>query len=36
MIAITGGTGIKATFVPTWGGGTRAVTRTVESVPHAR
>ena len=31
LIVVTGGVGIKATFVPTWGGGTRAVTRQVES-----
>lgn len=36
MVVVTGGTGIKATFVPTWGGGTRAVTRTIESVPASR
>ena len=33
LVVVTGGVGIKATFVPTWGGGTRAVTRTVEAPP---
>jgi len=26
LIVVTGGVGVKATFVPTWGGGTKAVT----------
>ncbi len=30
LVVVTGGVGIKATFVPTWGGGTEAVTRPVE------
>jgi len=30
LIVVTGGVGVKATFVPTWGGGTEAVTREVE------
>lgn len=29
MIVVAGGTGGKATYVPTWGGGTRAVTRRI-------
>jgi len=29
MIVIAGGVGIKAAYVPTWGGGTRAVSRRV-------
>lgn len=29
LVVVTGGTGIKASFVPTWGGGTQAVTRVV-------
>jgi hypothetical protein len=29
MIVVTGGTGGKATYVPTWSGGTRAVTRRI-------
>lgn len=32
LIVVTGGVGYKATFVPTWGGGTTAVTRTVEVI----
>ena len=31
MMVILGGTGAKSTYVPTWGGGTRAVTRVVEA-----
>jgi hypothetical protein len=30
LIVVTGGVGIKATFVPTWGGGTEAVTREIK------
>ena len=30
MLAVLGGPGAKSTYVPTWGGGTRAVTRVVE------
>ena len=30
LIVVTGGVGIKATFIPTWGGGTEAVTRAIE------
>lgn len=30
MLVVLGGPGAKSTFVPTWGGGTRAVTRVVE------
>lgn len=29
MVVVAGGTGGKATYVPTWGGGTRAVTRRI-------
>ena len=32
LIAVAGGTGIKATVVPTWSGATRAITRVVEPV----
>ena len=32
LIVVAGGTGIKANIVPTWGGGTRAVTRSIEPV----
>ena len=32
LIAVAGGTGVKATVVPTWSGATRAVTRIVEPV----
>ena len=31
MMVILGGPGAKSTYVPTWGGGTRAVTRVVEA-----
>jgi hypothetical protein len=27
MLVVVGGTGSKSTYVPTWGGGTRAVTK---------
>ena len=30
MLVVLGGSGAKSTYVPTWGGGTRVVTRTVE------
>ncbi len=30
MLVVPGGPGVKSTRVPTWGGGTRAVTRVVE------
>ena len=30
MLVVLGGSGAKSTYVPTWGGGTRAVTRVVE------
>ena len=30
MLVVVGGPGAKSTYVPTWGGGTRAVTRVVE------
>lgn len=30
MLVVLGGPGAKSTYVPTWGGGTRAVTRVVE------
>lgn len=30
ILAVLGGPGAKSTYVPTWGGGTRAVTRAVE------
>jgi len=29
LVAVVGGVGIKSTFTPTWGGGTRAVTREI-------
>jgi hypothetical protein len=29
MIVVCGGVGVKAAYVPTWGGGTRAVSRLV-------
>lgn len=32
LIAVTGGTGVKATIVPTWSGATRAITRIIEPV----
>lgn len=32
LIAVTGGTGIKATFIPTWGGGSKAITRKIEAI----
>lgn len=32
LIVVTGGVGIKATFVPTWGGGTEAVTREIRPI----
>ncbi|MBI3966258.1 MAG: hypothetical protein HY329_11550 [Chloroflexi bacterium] len=32
MIVVTGGVGAKATYVPTWGGGTRAVTKKVPAL----
>lgn len=31
MLVVLGGPGAKSTYVPTWGGGTRAVTRVVEA-----
>ena len=31
MLVVLGGWGAKSTYVPTWGGGTRAVTRVVEA-----
>ncbi len=31
IVVVTGGVGVKATFVPTWGGGTEAITRSVMS-----
>lgn len=31
MLVVLGGPGAKSTYVPTWGGGTRAVTRTIEA-----
>ncbi|MBX6377857.1 MAG: hypothetical protein IRY95_04835, partial [Clostridia bacterium] len=31
-LVVTGGVGVKATFIPTWGGGTRSVTVPVEDV----
>ena len=31
MLAVVGGPGAKSTYVPTWAGGTRAVTRVVEA-----
>ena len=30
MLVVLGGSGAKSTYVPTWGGGTRAVTRVIE------
>lgn len=30
QIAVVGGVGQKSTYVPTWGGGTRAITRAIE------
>ncbi len=32
LIVVTGGVGIKATFIPTWGGGTEAVTREIKPI----
>ena len=29
LVVVTGGVGVKATFVPTWGGGTEAITRAI-------
>jgi hypothetical protein len=29
MIVVAGGVGVKAAYIPTWGGGTRAVSRAV-------
>ena len=31
MLAVLGGSGAKSTYVPTWGGGTQAVTRVIEA-----
>lgn len=31
MLVVLGGPGAKSTYVPTWGGGTRAVTRVIEA-----
>jgi hypothetical protein len=31
QIAVVGGVGQKSTYVPTWGGGTRSITRAVEA-----
>ncbi len=31
MIVVAGGVGVKAAYIPTWGGGTRAVSRLVQS-----
>jgi len=31
LIAVVGGPGQKSTYLPTWGGGTRAITRTIEA-----
>ena len=31
IMVVLGGPGAKSTYVPTWGGGTRAVTRIVEA-----
>ncbi|HEY9869646.1 MAG TPA: hypothetical protein V6D08_10810 [Candidatus Obscuribacterales bacterium] len=31
MLVVVGGTGFKSTYVPTWGGGTRAVTKLIET-----
>ena len=33
MIVVVGGVGVKAAFAPTWGGGTRAVSRVVRGAP---
>jgi hypothetical protein len=30
LIAVAGGIGVKSTYLPSWGGGTRAVTVTVD------
>jgi hypothetical protein len=30
LIAVAGGVGIKSTYLPSWGGGTRAVTVAIE------
>jgi hypothetical protein len=32
LVVVTGGVGVKSTFIPTWGGGTEAVTRIVEPI----
>ena len=32
LVVVTGGVGIKATFVPTWGGGSTAVTREITPI----
>jgi hypothetical protein len=29
MLVVVGGTGYKSTYVPTWGGGTRAITKPI-------
>jgi hypothetical protein len=31
MVVVVGGVGVKAAYVPTWGGGTRAVSRLVKA-----
>ncbi len=36
LIVVTGGVGTKATFVPTWPGGTRAITVVLPSAPRTR
>jgi len=36
LVVVTGGVGVKATFVPTWGGGTEAITRAIEPAAASR
>ena len=31
ILVVVGGTGFKSTYVPTWGGGTRAVSRLIDT-----
>jgi len=31
MLVVVGGTGFKSTYIPTWGGGTRAITKSIET-----
>ena len=33
MIVVAGGVGRKAAYLPTWGGGTRAVSRKIRTPP---